>query len=202
MLFSANEDSIRSLSEHNSELNVDQPINEITHPHSSSSSLTLDIEQTNNLLENKPIVYENESIIQQFSNEFSVGSATDVYATMRQCGGSHTTTLPFKRQIKTQPAVPEETLLARNEVDIKGQDGMIYKGRITVDKLPSVDLHKKNSVVLLAPPPLLRSRSDSHPLPSPHQHQRDSFGNDQERNSLSPTIPNLEPIIPRETSFT
>ncbi|CAF1194823.1 unnamed protein product [Adineta steineri] len=139
---------------------------------------------------------------QQFSNEFSVGSATDVYATMRQCGGSHTTTLPFKRQIKTQPAVPEETLLARNEVDIKGQDGMIYKGRITVDKLPSVDLHKKNSVVLLAPPPLLRSRSDSHPLPSPHQHQRDSFGNDQERNSLSPTIPNLEPIIPRETSFT
>ncbi|CAF0937249.1 unnamed protein product [Adineta steineri] len=139
---------------------------------------------------------------QQFSNEFSVGSATDVYATMRQCGGSHTTTLPFKRQIKTQPAVPEETLLSRNEVDIKGQDGMIYKGRISVDKLPSVDLHKKNSVVLLAPPPLLRSRSDSHPLPSPHQHQRDSFGNDQERNSLSPTIPNLEPIIPRETSFT
>ncbi|CAF4256629.1 unnamed protein product, partial [Adineta steineri] len=58
-----NEDSIRSLSEHNSELNVDQPINEITHPHSSSSSLTLDIEQTNNLLENKPIVYENESIM-------------------------------------------------------------------------------------------------------------------------------------------
>ena len=38
---------------------------------------------------------------QQFSNEFS-GGAADVYATIRQCGGSHTMTLPFKRQIKTQ----------------------------------------------------------------------------------------------------
>ncbi|CAF1194795.1 unnamed protein product [Adineta steineri] len=64
MLFSENEDSIRSLSEHNSELNVDQPINEITYHHSSSSSsLTLDIEQTNNLLENNPVIYENESIM-------------------------------------------------------------------------------------------------------------------------------------------
>jgi hypothetical protein len=38
---------------------------------------------------------------QQFSNEFS-GGVADVYATIRQCGGSHTSTLPFKRQIKTQ----------------------------------------------------------------------------------------------------
>ncbi|CAF0724069.1 unnamed protein product [Adineta ricciae] len=135
---------------------------------------------------------------QQFSNDFSSG-IPDVYAAMRQCGGSHTTTLPYKRQIKTQPSVPEETLLARNEVDIKGQDGVIYKGRITVDKLPAVDLHKKNSVVLLAPPPpLLRSRSDPH-----HQSQpRESPGNDQDRNSVSPTIPNLGSIIPREESFT
>ncbi|UJR21321.1 hypothetical protein I4U23_024412 [Adineta vaga] len=144
---------------------------------------------------------------QQFSNDISSGAA-DVYATMRQCGGSHTTTLPFKRQIRTQPSVPEETLLARNEVDIKGHDGVIYKGRITVDKLPSVDLHKKNSIILLAPPPpLLRTRSDSHPLLSPHHHQqqqqhREYSGNDQDRNILSPIIPNLEPIIPREESFT
>ena len=84
-------------------------------------------------------------------------------------------------------------------MDIKGHDGVIYKGRITVDKLPALDLHKKNSVVLLAPPPpLLRSRSDPH-----HQSQtRESPGNDQDRNSVSPTIPNLEPIIPREESFT
>lgn len=40
---------------------------------------------------------------QQFSNEFSGGGGmADVYATVRQCGGSHTTTLPFKRQVKSQ----------------------------------------------------------------------------------------------------
>jgi hypothetical protein len=38
---------------------------------------------------------------QQFSNELS-GGVADVYSTIRQCGGSHTMTLPFKRQIRTQ----------------------------------------------------------------------------------------------------
>jgi len=90
----------------------------------------------------------------------------------------------------------------RNEVDIKGQDGVIYKGRLNVDKLPSLDIHKKNSVVLLAPPPFQRSRSDSHPITTPSQHQRALSGNEQERNSLSPIVPNLEPVIPREESFT
>ena len=92
--------------------------------------------------------------------------------------------------------------LYRNEIDIKGQDGVIYKGRLNADKLPLLDIHKKNSVVLLAPPPLQRNRSDSHPIPSPNQHQREISGNEQDRSRLSPVIPNLEPIIPRETSFT
>jgi len=35
---------------------------------------------------------------QQLNNDFG----SDVYATVRQCGGSHTMTLPFKRQIRTQ----------------------------------------------------------------------------------------------------
>ena len=43
---------------------------------------------------------------QQFSSELSGGGGgggmTDVYSTIRQCGGSHTTTLPFKRQVKPQ----------------------------------------------------------------------------------------------------
>ncbi len=38
---------------------------------------------------------------QQYNNEFG-GGVSDVYSTLRQCGGSHTMTLPFKRQIKTQ----------------------------------------------------------------------------------------------------
>jgi hypothetical protein len=86
----------------------------------------------------------------------------------------------------------------RNEVDIKGHDGVIYKGRIDVDKLPIVDMHKKNSVVLLAPPPMPRSRSDSHSFPVHHQNQHELSLND----GISPVIPNLEPLLPREDSFT
>ncbi|CAF0820339.1 unnamed protein product [Rotaria sp. Silwood1] len=139
---------------------------------------------------------------QQFSNDFS-GGVADVYATVRQCGGSHTMTLPFKRQIKIQPTVPEDTLLSRSEVDIKGHDGVIYKGRIDVSNLPTVDMQKKNSVVLLAPPPPQRTRSDSHPKSAPHQIHSGSFvNNDQEANGISPIIPNLEPALPREENFT
>jgi hypothetical protein len=90
--------------------------------------------------------------------------------------------------------------LCRNEVDIKGHDGVIYKGRIDADKLPAVDVHKKNSTVLLAPPQ--RSRLDTHLFPIHHQYQHELSGNDQEQNGLSPLIPNLEPALPREESFT
>ncbi len=38
---------------------------------------------------------------QQYSPDYG-GGVPDVYSTIRQCGGSHTMTLPFKRQIKTQ----------------------------------------------------------------------------------------------------
>jgi hypothetical protein len=90
----------------------------------------------------------------------------------------------------------------RNEVDIKGQDGVIYKGRIDVDKLPAVDVHKKKSMVVLAPLPAQRSRLETHSIPSFHQRQRDLSGNDIELNVRSPIVPNLEPALPREESFT
>ena len=88
----------------------------------------------------------------------------------------------------------------RNEVDIKGHDGVIYKGRLDTDKLPPVEVHKKHSTNLLAP--LQRSRSDVHTLPHPHSNQHDLSGSSQERNELSPLIPNLEPALPREESYT
>ncbi|CAF3971015.1 unnamed protein product [Rotaria magnacalcarata] len=139
---------------------------------------------------------------QQFSTDLS-GGVADVYATVRQCGGSHTMTLPFKRQIKIQPTVPEETVISRSEVDIKGQDGIIYKGRIDVGNLPTVDMQKKNSVVILAPVPPQRSRSDLIPKSAPPQRHHESFvlNHDQEENGISPIIPNLEPALPRDDNF-
>jgi hypothetical protein len=68
-----------------------------------------------------------------------------------------------------------------------------------VSKLPTVDMQKKNSVVLLGPSPPQRPRSDIHPLSVHHQ---SSVVNDQEPNGISSIIPNLEPALPREQTFT
>lgn len=76
---------------------------------------------------------------------------------------------------------------------------MIYKGRIDAAKLPIVDMQKKNSVVILAPPPPQRSRSDIHPMSAPHQ---PSIVNEQQHHETGPAIPNLEPSLPREETFT
>ena len=90
----------------------------------------------------------------------------------------------------------------RNEVDIKGHDGVIYKGRIDVEKLPAVDSHKKSSMSLLAPP-LPKSRLDVHPIPPIQSQQaRETTVIDSERSDGSPMFPNLQPVLPREESFT
>ena len=91
----------------------------------------------------------------------------------------------------------------RNEVDIKGHDGVIYKGRIEVEKLPAVDSHKKSSMGLLAPP-LPKSRLDVHPIPpiQSQQQGRETTVIDSERSDGSPMFPNLQPALPREESFT
>ena len=102
-----------------------------------------------------------------------------------------------------RPTVPEETVASRSEVDIKGHDGVIYKGRIDAGKLPAVDLHKKNSVVLLTPaPPPLRPRSESHPRSAHYQNHPDLSAHDQRVNDVTHIIPNLEPALPREETFT
>ena len=121
-------------------------------------------------------------------------------------------TSPFSLVCPSRPTVIEETTMNRNEIDIKGHDGVIYKGRIDVEKLPAVDLHKKSNTVLLAPPaPPARSRLDAPithpPTHSPTQHYHhltlpDLTGNQSDRNDLSSPIPNLEPSLPREESFT
>ena len=72
-----------------------------------------------------------------------------------------------------------------------------------MNKLPAVDMQKKTSVALLTPAPPQRLRSDSHPSPYRHTMNHGSFAdNDQELNGVSPVIPNLEPALPREETFT
>lgn len=90
----------------------------------------------------------------------------------------------------------------RSEVDIKGYDGIIYKGRIDVDNLPTVDMQKKNSVVLLGPAPPQKSRSDLHPRSAPQQRRHEPFVNhSQEVTSRSPIIPTIETTISGEENF-
>ncbi len=80
---------------------------------------------------------------------------------------------------------------------------MIYKGRIDVTKLPTVDMQKKTSIALLAASPPQRSRSDSRPTSVHQQNHHGLFVNNiQEPNGISPTIPNIEPALPREGTFT
>ncbi len=65
-------------------------------------------------------------------------------------------------------------------------------------RLPTVDMQKKNSVVLLAPQTPQRPRSDVHPMSVHHQ---SSVNNNQEANGISAIIPNFEPALPREQTF-
>ena len=101
-----------------------------------------------------------------------------------------------------RPTVPEESVMSRSEVDIKGHDGVIYKGRIDAGKLPAVDMHKKNSVVLLTPALPQRPRSESHPRSAHYSHAPELSTVEQRTDGLTHIIPNLEPAVPREESFT
>ncbi|CAG5128442.1 unnamed protein product, partial [Candidula unifasciata] len=65
----------------------------------------------------------------------------DYYATVRQCGGSHTLTYPHKRTTRLSNAgqlVREEESvvpLLKEEIDVQGADGHIYKGRLPSSRI-------------------------------------------------------------------
>ena len=79
---------------------------------------------------------------------------------------------------------------------------MIYKGRIDVGKLPTVDMQKKNSVVLLTPAPPQRPRSESHPRSAHYPTQADLTNSDRQNEPMTHVVPNIEPALPREQTFT
>ncbi|XP_030390740.1 glutamine-rich protein 2 [Gopherus evgoodei] len=87
----------------------------------------------------------------------------------RHCGGSHTLTYPYRRYTRLQqiaqcmPVHPEETamltVMKREEVDILGLDGHIYKGRMDT-RLPSISA---KDGPLKSKPKISRSSSQRQP---------------------------------------
>nr|XP_019924672.2 uncharacterized protein LOC105332741 isoform X2 [Crassostrea gigas] len=88
------------------------------------------------------------------------GEVTDYYATSRACGGSHTTTYPNKRITRLSHLshlFREEDgnvyPIYKEEVDVQGADGHIYKGRMGTKleaRLPSVTQERSRSPVPVA----------------------------------------------------
>ncbi|XP_052261958.1 glutamine-rich protein 2-like isoform X9 [Dreissena polymorpha] len=112
--------------------------------------------------------------ISQLAQNFANQEVTDYYATPRPCGGSHTLTFPHKRTTKLTHLShlfrEEETItipVTREEMDIQGADGHIYRGRTEArgsQKLearfpPTIGTNNNNSIGINA-------RSSS-----PHQFQ-------------------------------
>ncbi|CAH1793457.1 unnamed protein product [Owenia fusiformis] len=94
--------------------------------------------------------FELDQIRQHGRSLSGPNEVVDVYATKRACGGAHTLTYPNRRTNKVQPSVGgffEEEVVApaapaytppyKQELDLQGVDGHIYKGRISA-RLPTV----------------------------------------------------------------
>jgi DNA repair exonuclease SbcCD ATPase subunit len=105
--------------------------------------------------------YELDQIRQFQKSQVLQDQSYDLFASVRQCGGPHTLTVPHKKLLKipqplaedpviiqqqeTQQQIPHPAAAKHNEVQIQGQDGHIYKGRI--DARLNVEMKKpiKNS---------------------------------------------------------
>lgn len=104
--------------------------------------------------------FELDQIRQHAKSFANSGEVTDYYATNRSCGGSHTMTYPNKRITRLSHLshlFREEDgnvfPIYKEEVDVQGADGHIYKGRMGAKleaRLPSVTQERSRSPVPVA----------------------------------------------------
>lgn len=104
--------------------------------------------------------FELDQIRQHAKSFANSGEVTDYYATNRACGGSHTMTYPNKRITRLSHLShlfreEDGTVfpIYKEEVDVQGADGHIYKGRMGTKleaRLPSVTQERSRSPVPVA----------------------------------------------------
>lgn len=104
--------------------------------------------------------FELDQIRQHAKSFANSGEVTDFYATNRACGGSHTMTYPNKRITRLSHLShlfreEDGTVfpIYKEEVDVQGADGHIYKGRMGTKleaRLPSVTQERSRSPVPVA----------------------------------------------------
>ncbi|XP_059163883.1 uncharacterized protein C16orf96 homolog [Physella acuta] len=114
-------------------LSCDKPLDVMPHPPISSIPASYGLPMSRSP---GPYTSLQLDLIRQQAKSFAGNNEwPDYYSTVRQCGGSHTLTLPHKRTTKlnlSQLLKEEETVvpLYKEEVNIQGADGHVYKGRM------------------------------------------------------------------------
>ncbi|GFO12477.1 glutamine-rich protein 2, partial [Plakobranchus ocellatus] len=142
----------KQLIQHFNCLSCDKPLDVMPHPPIASIPATYGLPKSRSP---RPYTTFELDQIRQHARSLGVNpDMVDYYATIRQCGGSHTLTHPQKRITRLnnlgQILRDEETVLPlyKEEVDVQGADGHIYKGR-----MESARLEAKLPSMLSSQPP-------------------------------------------------
>jgi len=117
-------------------ISCDRPI-ELSHQHGVVPSLPAEKGMRPIQTPRPYTTYELDQI-RQFQKQQFQETSYDLFSSVRQCGGSHTLTIPHKKLLKLpqpdeaiqQMAMQPVVTKHKSEVQIQGQDGQIYKGRI------------------------------------------------------------------------
>ncbi|GFS01256.1 glutamine-rich protein 2 [Elysia marginata] len=129
----------KQLIQHFNCLSCDKPLDVMPHPPIASIPANYGMPKSRSP---RPYTTFELDQIRQHARSLGVNpEMVDYYATIRQCGGSHTLTHPQKRITRLnnlgQILRDDETVvpLYKEEVDVQGADGHIYKGRMEATRL-------------------------------------------------------------------